>query len=302
MDTSGSRPIRSSGASPRRLAWLFLLGGLVSADLALAVDPPKWLGPDGEPLPFQSDQEVVEFLARAQVVREKEISAGINTPYKLTLEHGGITANAIFRSVSRTKTEGRGRDFDRANPLFRDSYHYEVAAYTVSRMLGLDNVPPAILYEYKGRRGSLQLWIEEAESENERIARGGELASPASWYLQKQTMKIFDNLIYNFDRNNGNLLVDVRGKVWFIDHTRSFKRLPSLVTPEEIQVCDAELWERLQQLDKSAFRQALQEYLSGIELDALTKRHRKLVELIANLIEEKGPETVLIARDDQVSG
>ena len=275
---------------------------LPTAAVGLDVDAERWLGPDGESLPFETDEEVLAFLARGRIVREKEISAGINHPFKLTLEHGGVTANAIFRTVSRTKTEGTGRDFDRANPIFRDSYHYEVAAYKVSRMLGLDNVPPAIIYEYKGKRGSLQLWVEEAESENERIARGGRVTAPAQWHLQKQKMKIFDNLIYNFDRNNGNLLIDARGKVWFIDHTRSFKRLPALVSPEDIRVCDAHLWERLQELNKAAFKEELKDYLSAIELDALTKRHRKLVAYIEDLISELGAETVLHRRQDSVSG
>ena len=115
-------------------------------------------------------------------------------------------------------------------------------------------------------------------------------------------MKIFDNLIYNFDRNNGNLLIDARGKVWFIDHTRSFKRLPALVSPEDIRVCDAHLWERLQELNKAAFKEELKDYLSAIELDALTKRHRKLVAYIEDLISELGAETVLHRRQDSVSG
>jgi len=38
-------------------------------------------------------------------------------------------------------------------------------------------------------------------------------------------VRLFDQLIYNTDRNLGNLLIDKSWRLWMIDHTRAFKVL-----------------------------------------------------------------------------
>ena len=43
------------------------------------------------------------------------------------------------------------------------------------------------------------------------------------WNEQMQMVRVFDQLIYNVDRNMGNLLIGKTWRVWAIDHTRAFR-------------------------------------------------------------------------------
>jgi hypothetical protein len=40
-------------------------------------------------------------------------------------------------------------------------------------------------------------------------------------------MRVFDQLIYNTDRNTGNVLYDTGWRLWGIDHTRAFRVRPN---------------------------------------------------------------------------
>ena len=58
-----------------------------------------WLRPDGDPLPFKTDEEILEFLSTAEVVSMKRIGEGINQTKKVLLEKDGLRMNAAFRDV-----------------------------------------------------------------------------------------------------------------------------------------------------------------------------------------------------------
>ena len=38
-----------------------------------------------------------------------------------------------------------------------------------------------------------------------------------------QLVRLFDQLIYNIDRNIGNLMITNDWRIWAIDHTRAFR-------------------------------------------------------------------------------
>lgn len=258
-----------------------------------AAEPTRWMGPDDQPLPFASDTELLNFFRSAPVVETKVLSGGINKPVRLTFERDGVRVRAIFRNVDISRASN-STPLERQYPSFRDSYIFEVAAYELSCLLGLENVPPAALFEWQGQQGSIQLWVEGATSEKKRLESRRPPADAASWHRQRLDMLVFDNLIYNFDRNHGNQLLDGSGKLWFIDHTRSFKRTPSLPSRDKIRSIDRALWQRLLELDPAEVTARLEPYLNPIEIKALLKRHRLLVKHIERLIAERGELQVLI--------
>ena len=49
-----------------------------------------WVGPEGQPLPFGTDEEILEFLRTAEVVDIENIEIGVTRPRRITLEKGGI--------------------------------------------------------------------------------------------------------------------------------------------------------------------------------------------------------------------
>ncbi len=281
--------------------WLSASAGAWSAATAdaeiqatAAPDGALWrpiTGPDGAPLPFTNEQEALDFLRAATVVDRQEISGGINRPLKLLLEKDGVRMHAIFRDVD--KRERQYRTHDRLVLKFHDFHAFEVAAYRLSRLLEIDGVPPAALREIDGRRGSVQVWIENARTESGRRKDGDKAPGSLEWVRQWQVMRVFDALVDNFDRNIGNILIDSRWKVWLVDHTRTFTIHRHIYQPERIHLCERGLWRRLRALDETAVQDRLGDLLNKPQQNALMKRRDMLVRYLERLMEERGEARVL---------
>lgn len=252
----------------------------------------RWTDPDGKPLPFDSEEAILEFLRTADVKSEKEITGeGSTVPHKLLLEKDGVRVDAIFRMVDETKLQaefstGRGELY------FRDSYIYEPPAYELSRMLGLDNVPPATLRTIKGKKGSIQIWVENAMTDKKRNKEKIAPPDEQQWNKQLQIMNVFDELVYNTDRNRGNILITKDWKLWMIDHTRAFRRIGELQHANMLKLCERRLYQNIQALDEAAARERLKDFLNTYELDALFKRRKLILERFAKVIAANGEDHV----------
>jgi hypothetical protein len=251
---------------------------------------------DGHPLPFQSDQEIESFLKSAEVESIKKIPVGVTRPKKVLLIRETLRLNAAFKFIDEEKqmvrdptTTGRGKLYLK----WRDSYIYDIAAYQVDRLMGLNRVPPIVRRKIKGLNGSLQIWVEGTITE---FNRGKEAIDPpeiARFNQQRSTMTIFDNLVANRDSNLGNTLIDGNWRLWFIDCSRCFGTSTDLLYPDAVTHCDRQMWDALRKLDRNAADEALSPYLSRLEIDVLFKRRDKLVDLLQARIDEWGEELVL---------
>ncbi len=251
----------------------------------------SWRGPDGKPLPFRNDSEILEFLRTAEVVSIKTIPTGVTKPQKVLLEKDGVQMNAVFRDVDIFKRKWKSADGLKLN--FRDSGFFEIAAYKMGRLLGLDTIPPVVEREIKGKKGSLQAWVEEAMTEKSRKKDDIAPPTPRFWMLQYQIMYLFDNLIYNDDRNTGNILIDKNWVLWLIDHTRAFRPVSELKNPSTIILCERGMWEKLKNLEDSVIKERLDEYLDTFEMKTLLKRKKKMIEHVQELFEKRGQDSVL---------
>jgi len=253
-----------------------------------------FLGPDGEPLPFRNDEEILEFLRQAEVVSMKRIPVGVTRPQEVLLERNGVRARAAYRDFDETYQRARLNDGSFFMSL-RDSFIHEAAAYEMSRLLGLDNVPPAVPRRHAGKNVTVQLWIEDAMSDPERRESGLQPPRQVEFRLQVQTMYLFDDLIGNVDRNEGNLLFDRETwKLWMIDHTRGFQRTTEVRNTERITWCRRDVWERLRTLERADVDAALDGLVGRYEIDALFERRDKLVAHIQARIDEFGEGAVLL--------
>ena len=291
----------------KRSFWVsVVVAGLVALSTfgaALAAEPGKgnrppgflgspWLGPDGSALPFQTDQEILDFLLTAQPLSSKRVGEGINQTQKVLLEKDGLRMNAAFRRVSSEQQIPNP-----ANPAIlvkhRDDCIFELAAYRLSRMLGLSLVPPTVVRKLEGKTGTLQAWVEKAMMEKQRRKKG--IQPPDEWYWMSQmlTMHLFDNLVANTDRHQGNLLIDLRWEIWLIDHTQAFRRYKALHSPEQVLYCDREVWKRLRSLDKETIQAEFKDLLRPPEIRALLKRRNLLLAQISKLIDQRGEDKVL---------
>jgi hypothetical protein len=258
---------------------------------AAAPLPHQWIGPDGQPLPFKSDAELLDFLRTAKVRGIKDIGTGITNPKKMKLVKDGIVANAVYRDVSEDKI--RASIGGSTEMFFRDEATFEPAAYEFSLVVGLPWVPPAIKRSYGATDGSVQVWLEGVTQYTDIQKKNIEPPDRIRWSKQLHVMRVFDNLVYNTDRNQGNMLVDKHWRLWLIDHTRAFRRQEDLRTPDLLIQCDRGFLERLRNLNENLVREKMKKYLRSAEIDALFVRRRKIVEHFDQLIRERGETLVL---------
>jgi len=249
-----------------------------------------WQDPDGDPLPFQSDEEIIEFLRSAGIESEEDIPTGVTNPRQAVLERNGVRMRAALRDYEETFTELRiEREF---YGRLRDSFTFDVPAYELARLLGLDNIPPVTYRRLGSRRVTLQIWLEGGTME-----RGRVLPPPSAQHYRQQTqnMKVFDSIIGNIDRHSGNYLADDDGDFWLIDHSRSFVRnadkMPYL---EEIVACERRLFERIKTLTREEILAATSPTLTESEVDWVMRRRDKVVAHIENLIETRGGEGAVL--------
>ena len=255
-----------------------------------------WLDGSGAPLPFQTHQEILEYLRTAEVVGRKPIGRGTTGAERILLDREGVRTRAAFRTVDETH-RGPFENLPRSVPRIRDAAVFECAAYELSEALGLGRVPPTVWRRIGKTAGSVQIWFEGAMTQTEFLEKAAQPPDVARWNLQKHRMYVFDALVANLDRNQGNILVDRDGTLWFIDHTRAFAPTKDLLEPEKITRCSRDLWLALRNLDEVSVRKRLEPFLTAGEISALLKRRIALVARIEKLIAAEGEAAVLFEID-----
>ncbi len=288
-------------ARPLFLALLILVEApLVETRTASAGEPTPpsdylWLDIYGKPLPFQDQDTIREAMRSARVVSQEPVGRGVAGSVKLVLEYDSNRFHAVFRAIDRTE---KVRSSTRMRRTYRDSHIFEVAAYEVDQMLGIHRVPPAVRRTVDGRDGSVQIWLEATAAEDE-LLREDRLDPPdvRSWRRQKQVMRVFDTLVANTDRNQGNILIDRNWRLWFIDHTRTFGESTRLLYVDRITACDRQQWMALGKIDEATLRQRLHPYLTTKQIARLLLRRLKLIDHIQKLIDKNGEDAVLFDLD-----
>jgi hypothetical protein len=272
-------------------------GASGSATAMQRFDGYLYLDVEGNPLPFQSDAEVEQFLAEAEVVDSSLIGTGITIPRKVVLQGDGFLAHAIFKDVDverhRVKERVNGRN--RFSLDWYDSHRFDAAAYELDRLLGLDRVPPSVPRQIGAERGTIRIWLEKTVTEHKR-SRKLEIEPPdyRRWHQQYLLMRLFDNLVANRDSNLGNLLIDPNWRMWFIDCTRCFGKTESIYFPlKEFEHCERGFWNGLNALNEPSAREKLSPYLDDGEIKSLLVRRDAMVKYFQKLIEERGEERVL---------
>ena len=259
---------------------------------------------DGDPLPFQTDGEAEVFLLTAQVTSQRDIGTGVTKPRQLVLEKDGLRVHAAFNYV---EVEGDNKKLADGSTemFFIDSYRSDIATYRLSRMLGLEMIPPGVERQIDGVDGVVRLWIENLESYQDWLDEGNS-GTPGSLYLQRQLRDqiAFDLLIRNTDRNQSNINWDPDSNLWMIDQTRSLGRDPSLRAAEKkkFKGCSRTLYEGVKSLKEGDVERELSPYMSSFQIKALLKRRDALVKRIDSEIKKKGEDEVLFNYTDPPKG
>jgi hypothetical protein len=251
-----------------------------------------WLDSAGQPLPFQTSREILDYLRTADVVSRSPIGQGVTGSERILLDRGGVRVRAAFRTEDQTY-HGPFENLPLSVRRVRDAAIFECAAYELSEALGLGRVPPTVWRRIGKTSGSVQIWLEGALTQDRFLGKSPDRSDVEQWNLQKHLMYVFDALVANLDRNQGNILVDGGGRLWFIDHSRAFAQTGDLLQPEKVTRCSRDLWRALRAFDEASVRERLAPFLRKAEIDALFKRRRAIVARIEKLIADEGESAVL---------
>jgi hypothetical protein len=260
--------------------------GLVRAQAAAGTPSPHAAAPRAPLFSPASDAEMERFLKQAKVVKTKTASKGVTNSTQATLSDGRTTHDAHIQIIDEYKREFRsqqGVEFD-----FRDSWTFNVAAYKLDRLIGLNMIPVSVAGSYRSNRAAFTWWVDDVMMDE-----GGRLKKKVEppedkvryWNQQIYMMRLFDQLIYNIDRNLGNMLISNDWRLWPIDHTRAFRKQTTLKTPAQITRCDRAVFERLKTLDRDLLKKELGAYLDDGQIKSLLTRR----DLIVAKLESIGP-------------
>ncbi|MBP7778977.1 MAG: hypothetical protein KA371_17815 [Acidobacteria bacterium] len=223
---------------------------------------------------------VEQQLATGVVTRMEAVPIGVTKPQRGYFAPGGLVDRFAWKALPPMRRGG-----------FSESYKAEIAAYHLDRLLGMDMVPPVVERTIEGKVGAAVLWIEGTTGwNNDRPAQGPEPA----WSRQVSRMKLFDQLIANIDRNQGNLLYDGDWHLFLIDHSRAFTARTSASGIAAINTVDRTLWQRIDALTALDMERALGAWLTADEQKALLSRRDLMRRAIEKLVRQKGAEHVFL--------
>lgn len=272
--------------------------GVVLFVIALLVYSPALAQPAAPAVsPALTAAEIRDFLLNAKIIRSRDISKGVTAPKRLTLTNGTLTHDAAFQAVDERQTvanlTGGGRTAQ-TELNFVDAYRYNLAAYTLSQLLGLDHMMPVhVERRWNGKIGSLSWWVDTMMDEGERLKKKIEPPNPAEWNHQMYRMRVFAALTRDTDRNTGNVLITPEWRVMMIDFTRAFRLQTELLYSQDLSKIDRALLPRLEALTKDAVKQAVDDQLTGPEVDAMMRRRDAIVAHFKKRIVDFGEAAVL---------
>lgn len=240
-----------------------------------------------------SKEEIKQFLLTAKIVGEKGTSKGITQPLRLTLTDGKVTHDASYQAVDEHKDVLKMAD-GHSELNFVDSYKYNIAAYALAEMLGVDDMMPVYVErKYKHGPGSLSWWLPVKMDEADRVKKKIDVPDADAWNNQMYRIRVFDELVYDIDANLTNVLIGEDWKIWRVDFTRAFRPNNNLRDANNLVRCDHKLLEKLKSLDGNEVALKTKGYLTKGEVKAVMARRDKIVSRFEQLVHEKGEAAVV---------
>jgi hypothetical protein len=225
--------------------------------------------------------EFEEFLKTAMIDRIENIPKGVTRPRRVFFAPGGLAASAVIKQIRPSRAAD-----------YYDSYRSEIAAYELDKVLGMAMVPPTVERAVGIDLVSVQLWVEDCVSYKTVMSKPR--PNPGAWARQLRRMIVFDNLIANIDRNEGNMLIDPPGNLVLIDHSRTLDARGPLRMPFEksMTAIDRPFFERVKALDARTLQAHVGRWVDFgvgpilLQRDAIARKFEQL-------IREKGEANVI---------
>jgi hypothetical protein len=240
-----------------------------------------------------------EFLRTAEIVRFEEIGEGVTKPYKIYLRKDGLELKAAWKNP-------RGMQGG-----FLEGWQYEIAAYRMDKLLGLNMVPVAVEREFQGKPGALVLWAENKYSLLKIMEQGIRIPEEVRDHTEKMKWltRAWDSLIANEDRTQQNILYTEDWRVIIFDHSRAFRSsgefadrlmfghegIKKGANGDPFLIRRIPIWfvDRIKGLTFDAVRAAVGETLTDKEIKAVLVHRDLLLKEIDWMVGQQGREAVI---------
>jgi len=240
-----------------------------------------------------------DFLLTAEIVKSEPIGEGVTAPQKLYLKKGDVERKAAWKNPSG-KPDG-----------VYDNWKFEIAAYRLDKLIGLNAVPPVVEREFQRKKGCLSLWAESKTSLLKMMEAGESIPQEAleKTDQMKYITRLWDCLIANADRTQQNILFTDDWRTILIDHSRAFQSDKKFVRqlvlgangifkfedgrPMLFRRVPRALVEKIKGLTAAAIKQAVGPYLTDREIEGIVSRVPLIMKEIEDMIKQNGENSVL---------
>jgi hypothetical protein len=237
-----------------------------------------------EPQATSEQAALEQFLAKARILSKPQpTEKGRNDPWVVLLGDGQATHRAIFKYIDRPGPQALAA-----------SYKHEIAAYALTKLLGVDVVPPVVARKIDGTPGSLQIMIEGCISESERQKQYLAPPDAQAFADAMAEIRVFEHLTYCERIDLGDLLVHKDNwKLCRVDFSEAFAPKAQLLTEADVRRCSNRLYKSLRTVPDRTIEETLKPWLEAAEIDSLLKRKALILEKIEALVKEKGEAAIL---------
>jgi hypothetical protein len=238
-----------------------------------------------------------DFLKTAKVVGQEQVMEfAVTNPWILTLEKDGVQRKALWKNVLGDRVRG-----------YKETWKGEIAAYRMSRALGLHMVPVTVEREFQGDRGSCQLWVDYWNNLETVLKKKLNPPGIKAMYFNRalHLQRAFDNLLYNIDRHQRNYLIMEDWRMILIDHSRSLgtgkKASTDLIYDEKFKegpnfimgTMPRALYDAIKALTAESIRTTVGEYITDDEITCMLGRRDAMVAWLDKYIAAQGEAKVL---------
>jgi hypothetical protein len=242
-----------------------------------------------------------EYLQTAEITEYEPVGEGVTKPWRLFLKKDGIEKKTAWKDVDLYLGEGA-----------RDCWKYEIAAYRLDKLIGLNMVPPYVEREFQGKRGALSLWVDSKYNVLEIMEQGIKIPEAAQKQVDdmKYVTRLWYCLIANDDPTQENIKYTEDWRTILIDHSRAFrsnqeytqrlifgingiKRTQADGKPFLLRRIPRILLDKIKALDFAGIKQAVGPYLTDKEIESVVARTKLIQAEVEEMIKQSGESKVL---------
>jgi hypothetical protein len=253
---------------------------------------------------FQAEEiarrgEMETFLLTAEIVRFEPVGEGVTHPYRLHLKKGDFETTAFWKNPSGMMNG------------YLEGWRYEIAAYRLDKLIGLNMVPVTVEREFQGKKGDLSLYakhkhslLEVAEKNIPTPDDALDRVNKAKWLT-----RAWDSLVANDDRTQQNILVTEDWRTILIDHSRAFRSTEEFTerlmygangikrsqtgSPFLFRRLPRWFVEKIRGLTFESIKGAVSETLTDAEIRAILVRRDLLIKEIEAQVRQQGEANIL---------